>query len=78
MIRRLVLTTVAAATLAGLAACGDTSDGGTQEAGGTIKEVAGSVTGDEDLKKEGQKDQTVGNAKQAVEGVKDSVKDAVK
>lgn len=77
MIRRIAFT-AACLSLGALGACGDTSDGGKQEAGGTVKEVVGSVTGDEDLKREGEADQTVGNAKQAVEGAKDAVKDAVK
>lgn len=76
MIRRIAIV-AACLSLGALAACGDTSDGGAQEAGGTVKEVAGTVTGNDELKREGEADQTVGNAKQAVEGVKDAVGDAV-
>ncbi len=59
-----------------LAACGDTSGGSAQKTGGDIKEGVGSVIGDKDLKREGQKDQVVGGVKETVQDAKDTVKDA--
>jgi uncharacterized protein YjbJ (UPF0337 family) len=56
-------------TLAGVAACGDRSDGATQQAKGEIKEGVGSLVGDQELKREGQKDQVVGGVKETVEDV---------
>lgn len=52
--------------------------GKTDELKGRVKEAAGALTGDEDLKREGQVDQTAGKIKQAVEKVVDRVKAAVK
>lgn len=45
---------------------------------GRIKEAAGALTGNEKLREEGQTDQAVGQAKQAVQKAADTVKDAVK
>jgi uncharacterized protein YjbJ (UPF0337 family) len=45
-----------------------------QELGGRGKQAAGDLTGDKDLKAEGQKDQTAGSLKQAGEKVKDAFK----
>jgi uncharacterized protein YjbJ (UPF0337 family) len=42
-----------------------------------VKEAAGALTGDDELKREGQVDQAAGKIKQAVEKVVDKVKDAV-
>ena len=42
---------------------------------GRLKEVAGVLTGNEDLKKEGQRDQKAGKVKEAVEEVIDKAKD---
>lgn len=44
---------------------------------GRIKEAAGALTGDDKLRQEGKKDQTVGKAKQAVQKVANSVKKAI-
>jgi uncharacterized protein YjbJ (UPF0337 family) len=44
---------------------------------GKIKEAAGAVTGDEDLKNEGKVDQAKGSVKQATENVKQGAKEAV-
>lgn len=41
---------------------------------GEAKEAVGKTTGDDDLKAEGQKDQTKGSLKQAGEKVKDAFK----
>jgi uncharacterized protein YjbJ (UPF0337 family) len=48
------------------------------DAKGRLKEAAGSLTGDEDLKREGKVDQATGKAKEGVEKVADKVKDALK
>jgi uncharacterized protein YjbJ (UPF0337 family) len=52
--------------------------GKTDELKGRVKEAAGALTDDENLKREGQRDQAVGKVKQAVEKVIDKVKAAVK
>jgi len=44
---------------------------------GRLKEAAGALTGDDDLKKEGQRDQTAAKVKGAVEKVIDKAKDLV-
>jgi uncharacterized protein YjbJ (UPF0337 family) len=46
-----------------------------EEAVGKAKEVVGDVTGNEDLKAEGQKDQSKADVKQGGEKVKDAAKD---
>jgi uncharacterized protein YjbJ (UPF0337 family) len=45
---------------------------------GRIKEAAGALTGNDDLREEGKTDQAVGKTKQAVQKVADTVKKAVK
>lgn len=45
---------------------------------GRIKEAAGALTGNDELREEGKTDQAVGNAKQAVQKAADTVKEAVK
>ncbi len=52
--------------------------GKTDELKGRLKEAAGALTGDARLKREGQRDQTVGKVKQAAEKVIAKVKDAVR
>ena len=49
----------------------------TDEAKGRIKEAAGDLTDDDDLKREGQTDQVIGNIKKRTDEVGDKVKDAV-
>jgi uncharacterized protein YjbJ (UPF0337 family) len=44
---------------------------------GRIKEAAGALTGNDELREEGKTDQAVGKAKQAVQKVADTVKKAV-
>jgi uncharacterized protein YjbJ (UPF0337 family) len=44
---------------------------------GRIKEAAGDLTGDADLKREGQIDQASAATKKAIDDVADSVKDVV-
>ena len=45
---------------------------------GRIKEAAGALTGNDELRDEGKTDQVVGKAKQAVQNAADTVKKAVK
>jgi uncharacterized protein YjbJ (UPF0337 family) len=51
--------------------------GSAKQAEGKVKEVAGKVTGDEKLRREGQGEQAAGKVQNAVGGVKDAVRDAV-
>lgn len=44
---------------------------------GRVKEAAGALAGDDELKREGKVDQAAGKIKQAVEKVVDKVKDAL-
>ncbi len=44
---------------------------------GRLKEAAGALTGDKDLKKEGQRDQAAAKVKENMEKVVDKVKDLV-
>jgi uncharacterized protein YjbJ (UPF0337 family) len=48
------------------------------DAKGRVKEAAGSLTGDDDLKREGKVDQAGGKAKEGVEKVTDKIKDVLK
>ncbi|WP_221444649.1 CsbD family protein [Caulobacter sp. YL-Caulobacter] len=75
MIRPLAFTVAALIALAGLSAC-DKDAGRKQETVGKVESGVGKVIGDEDLKKEGQKDKVAGNVKQGELG--DAVKDATK
>lgn len=50
----------------------------TDDAKGRVKEAAGDLTGDKDLKREGKVDQAGGKVKDGVEKVTDKVKDALK
>ena len=45
---------------------------------GRIKEAAGALTGNDELREEGKTDQAVGKTKQAVQKTADTVKKAVK
>ena len=45
---------------------------------GRIKEAAGALTGNDNLRAEGKTDQVVGKAKQVVQNAADTVKKAVK
>ncbi len=47
------------------------------DAKGRVKEAAGDLTGDDDLKREGKVDQAAGAVKDGVEKASDKVKDAV-
>jgi uncharacterized protein YjbJ (UPF0337 family) len=48
------------------------------KAKGKLKQAAGALSGDKNLKREGEVDEAKGNVKGAVEDVKHAVKDAVK
>lgn len=48
-----------------------------EDAKGRLKEAGGALTGDEDLKAEGKLDQAAAAVKDAAEGVKEKVADAV-
>ena len=50
-------------------------DGRTDEAKGRIKEAAGDLTDDQDLKNEGKVDKATGTVKDKVGDVSDAVKD---
>jgi uncharacterized protein YjbJ (UPF0337 family) len=50
----------------------------TDDAKGRVKEAAGDLTGDKDLKREGKVDRAGGKAKDGVERLTDKVKDALK
>jgi uncharacterized protein YjbJ (UPF0337 family) len=52
--------------------------GKTDKVKGRIKEAAGALTGNDNLRDEGKKDQAVGEAKEAVQKVADKVKNVVK
>jgi uncharacterized protein YjbJ (UPF0337 family) len=53
-------------------------DGAADKAKGNIKEAAGDLTDDKDLKREGKVDQASGSVKDKVGDAADSVKDALK
>ncbi len=48
------------------------------DAKGRVKEAAGDLTGDSELKQEGKVDQAVGKVRDGVEGAADKVKDAIR
>jgi uncharacterized protein YjbJ (UPF0337 family) len=50
----------------------------TDDAKGRLKEAAGSLTDDDDLKREGKVDKATGKVKEGAEKVSDKVKDALK
>jgi uncharacterized protein YjbJ (UPF0337 family) len=50
----------------------------TDDAKGRVKEAAGNLTGDKDLKREGQVDQAGGKAKDGIEKLADKVKDMLR
>ena len=52
--------------------------GTTDQAKGRLKEAAGALTDDDQLRREGKVDQAVGKVKDAAEKVVDKVRDAVK
>lgn len=54
------------------------SDGTIDEAKGRVKEAAGDLTGDQQLKDEGKVDRASGKVKDAVGGVADKAKDLLR
>jgi uncharacterized protein YjbJ (UPF0337 family) len=48
------------------------------DAKGRVKEAAGDLTNNDDLKREGKVDQATGKVKEGVENAADKVKDAVR
>lgn len=54
------------------------SDGSVDEAKGRVKEAAGDLTGNQDLKDEGKVDRASGKVKDAVGGVADKAKDLLR
>ena len=56
---------------------GDTIKNKAEEFGGKAKEAAGDVTGNEDLKAEGQADQVSGKVKEGLNKVGEKISDAV-
>jgi uncharacterized protein YjbJ (UPF0337 family) len=48
------------------------------DAKGRVKEAAGDLTGNDDLKREGKVDQAAGKAKEGLEKAADKVKDALR
>ncbi len=52
-------------------------EGKKDELKGRAKEAAGDLTGDRDLKREGQSDRAAGTVKQKVEDAKDWVEDKI-
>jgi len=53
------------------------ASGKSDELKGRVKEAAGTLTGDQKLKREGKTDQTVGKIKQKVDKVIDKVRHAL-
>lgn len=70
-----VLSCAAIVTALTVAACTDDS-GKAQKTEGEIKSAVGNVTGDEDLQREGKKDEVVGGVKSAGADLKEAAKDA--
>ena len=53
----------------------DRTEGSIKKMGGNLKEAAGSVIGDEKMKREGQSDQVEGKLQNAWGGAKDKARD---
>lgn len=62
--------------LVGVSACG--KGGHAQETKGHLESAAGSLTGNDKLKREGKKDEVIGGVKGAVGDLKDAAHDATK
>lgn len=56
----------------------DRLEGVANQVKGTVKEMAGKVTGDAKLEAEGKTDKMAGKVQNAVGGAKDAVRDATK
>jgi uncharacterized protein YjbJ (UPF0337 family) len=53
------------------------TEGRTEEAKGKLKEAAGAITDDDELRNEGKADSASGKTKQKIDQVKDAAEDAV-
>lgn len=53
------------------------SESDLDDAKGRVKEAAGAITGDDDLKREGKVDQAASDVKDKIEDAADKVKDVV-
>ena len=56
----------------------DRVKGSAQQVGGSMKEAAGKALGDEKLKTEGKMDKVEGKVRNAIGGVKDTIRDVHK
>ena len=56
----------------------DRVEGAAKNMKGKVKEAAGKLTGDAKLKSEGKADQAAGKLQNAVGGVKDAIRDAMR
>ena len=56
---------------------GDDMDSGTDKAKGRTKQAAGDLTGDDELEREGERDEAGGKAKEKLNTAKDKAGDAV-
>ena len=54
------------------------SEGSIDEAKGRVKEAAGDLTGDDELKNEGKVDRASGKVKDAIGGIADKAKDLLR
>jgi uncharacterized protein YjbJ (UPF0337 family) len=72
---RIALALAAALLITG---CDKPDSGAAQKTTGHIESAAGSLTGDESLKHQGQKDEVVGGVKSTLRDAKDAVRDAAK
>jgi len=52
--------------------------GGAKKARGSVKEAIGKITGDSKTQAEGAAEKTVGQAQNAIGGIRDTVRDATK
>jgi len=78
MTTRIVLAAALCAAGLSLQACGKTDDGASQKTVGKIEGVAGDLTGNEKLQREGKKDEVIGGVKETVQDAKEAVGAATK
>lgn len=51
--------------------------GEADQAKGRVKQAAGDLTGDDELRREGEQDETAGKVKDTIDGAKDKANDAI-
>ena len=51
--------------------------GETDQAKGRVKQAAGDLTGDDELRREGEQDETAGKVKDTIDDAKDKANDAI-